>query len=304
MKNFLIVILGPTGVGKSDLSVDISSYFNTEVISADCRQFYKEMKIGTAVPSEYQLNKVRHHFIRFLSVKEYFSASLFERAVMELLHSLFNETNIVIMTGGSGMYIDAVCNGIDDIPDIDSSIRERYNARFKAEGIESLRAELKLVDPDYYARVDLRNHKRIIRALEIFETTGCRYTEFLTDKSVERDFNIIKIGLKREREDLYRRINSRVDEMINNGLEDEARGLFDLRDLNPLKSVGYREFFDFFEGKISREKAIELIKRNSRRYAKRQMTWWSRDNQIVWFDPDRVHDIIKYLSIRIKEPCN
>jgi tRNA dimethylallyltransferase len=296
MKNFLIVILGPTGVGKSDLSVDVASHFNTEVISADSRQFYKEMKIGTAVSSEYQLNKVRHHFIRFLSVKEYFSASLFERAVLKLLPSLFKENNIAVMTGGSGMYIDAVCNGIDDIPDIDPSIREKYNTRFKAEGIESLRAELKLVDPDYYPRVDLRNHKRIIRALEIFETTGRRYTEFLTDKSVERDFNIIKIGLKREREDLYRRINSRVDEMIKNGLEDEARGLFDLRDLNPLKSVGYREFFEFFERKISREKAIELIKRNSRRYAKRQMTWWSRDEGIVWFNPDQVREIILYIE--------
>jgi tRNA dimethylallyltransferase len=301
MKNFLIVILGPTGVGKSDLSVGIACRFNAEIISADSRQFYKEMKIGTAVPSEYQLNIVRHHFIRFLSVKEYFSASLFERAVLELLPSLFKKNNIAVMTGGSGMYIDAVCNGIDDIPDIDPSAREKYNTGFKAGGIESLRRELKLVDPDYYASVDLRNHKRIIRALEIFETTGRRYTEFLTDKGAERDFNIIKIGLKREREDLYGRINSRVDEMIRNGLEDEAMGLFDMKDLNPLKSVGYREFFEFFEGKISREKAIELIKRNSRRYAKRQMTWWSRDKEIVWFSPDNKEGIIKYISDSTKK---
>jgi tRNA dimethylallyltransferase len=298
MKDFLIVVLGPTGAGKSDLSVDIAGHFNAEIISADSRQFYKEMKIGTAVPSEYLLHNVRHHFIRFLSVKEYFSVSLFERAVLELLPSLFKGNNIAIMTGGSGMYIDAICNGIDDIPDIDPSVREKYNARFKTEGIESLRAELKLVDPDYYARVDLRNHKRIIRALEIFESTGRRYTEFLTGKSVERAFNIIKIGLKREKEDLYGRINSRVDEMIRNGLEDEARGLFDLRDLNPLKSVGYREFFEFFEGKISREKAIELIKRNSRRYAKRQMTWWSRDKEIEWFAPDQLQDVIRYITDR------
>jgi tRNA dimethylallyltransferase len=298
MKKFLIVVLGPTGVGKSDLSVDIAGHFNAEIISADSRQFYEEMKIGTAVPSEYLLHNVRHHFIRFLPVKEYFSVSLFERAVLELLPSLFKENNIAIMTGGSGMYIDAICNGIDDIPDIDPSVREKYNARFKTEGIESLRAELKLVDPDYYARVDLRNHKRIIRALEIFESTGRRYTEFLTGKSMERAFNIIKIGLKREKEDLYGMINSRVDEMIRNGLEDEARGLFDLRDLNPLKSVGYREFFEFFEGKISREKAIELIKRNSRRYAKRQMTWWSRDNQITWFDPSQIQEIIEYITER------
>lgn len=296
MKNFLIVILGPTGVGKSALSMDIASHFNTEIISADSRQFYREMKVGTAVPSEYQLNSIRHHFIRFLSVKDYFSASLFERAVLKLLPSLFRKNNIAIMTGGSGMYIDAVCNGIDDIPDIDTSVREKYNARFKAEGTESLRAELKLVDPDYYGRVDLRNHKRIIRALEIYESTGRRYTEFLTDKKAERDFNIIKIGLERNREDLYRRINSRVEVMINNGLEEEARSLFDMRDLNPLKSVGYREFFDFFEGKISKEKAVDLIKRNSRRYAKRQMTWWSRDDSIVWFNPDQVREIILYIE--------
>jgi tRNA dimethylallyltransferase len=298
MNNFLIVVLGPTGVGKSDLSVEIACHFNADIISADSRQFYAEMKIGTAVPSEIQLKRVRHHFIRFLSVKDYFSASLFERAVLELLPSLFKENNIAVMTGGSGLYIDAVCSGIDDIPDIDLYAREKYNSKFKAEGIESLRAELKLIDPDYYARVDLRNHKRIIRALEIFETTGRRYSEFLTNKSAERDFKIIRIGLKREREELYRMINSRVDEMIANGLENEARELFGLRDLNPLKSVGYREFFKFFEGKISREKAIELIKRNSRRYAKRQMTWWSRDRQIKWFDASQIQDIIEYITER------
>jgi tRNA dimethylallyltransferase len=296
MNNFLIVILGPTCVGKSDLSVEIASHFNTEIISADSRQFYREMTIGTAVPAENQLNRVKHHFIKFLSVKDYFSSSLFERAVLELLPSLFTKNRIVVITGGSGMYIDAVCKGIDDIPDIDPAIREKYNEKYREEGIESLRRELKLLDPDYYARVDLKNHKRIIRALEIFESTGRRYSEFLTKKSADRDFCIIKIGLEREREDLYRRINARVDDMVENGLENEARGLFDLRDLNPLKSVGYREFFDFFEGRISKEKAIELIKRNARRYAKRQITWWSRDMEIVWFNPEQVQEIIGYIT--------
>ena len=214
MKNFLIVILGPTGVGKSDLSVEIASHFNTEIISADSRQFYREMTIGTAVPAENQLKRVKHHFIRFLSVKDYFSSSLFERAVLELLPSLFKKNRIVVMTGGSGMYIDAVCKGIDDIPDIDPAIREKYNEKYREEGIESLRRELKLLDPDYYSRVDLKNHKRIIRALEIFESTGRRYSEFLTKKSADRDFFIIKIGLEREREDLYGRINARVDDMV------------------------------------------------------------------------------------------
>jgi tRNA dimethylallyltransferase len=301
MKNFLIVILGPTGVGKSDIAVEIANHFNSEIISADSRQFYMEMKIGTAVPSEVHLRRVRHHFIRFLSVKEYFSASLFERAVLKLLPALFKENNISVMTGGSGMYIDAVCKGIDDIPDIDPAAREKYNLLYKTEGIESLRAALRLIDPEYYSTVDLRNHKRIIRALEIFESTGHRYSEFLTNKRTERDFSIIKIGLKRNREDLYGRINNRVDEMVSNGLEDEAMKLLDLKYLNPLKCVGYREFFEFFEGKITREKAIELIKRNSRRYAKRQMTWWSRDKEIVWFSPDKIQEIIGYINGRITE---
>jgi tRNA dimethylallyltransferase len=247
------------------------------------------------VPPENQLKRVKHHFIRFLSVKDYFSSSLFERAVLRLLPSLFKKNRILVMTGGSGMYIDAVCKGIDDIPDIDPEVRVKYNEKYAEEGIESLRAELKLLDPDYYARVDLKNHKRIIRALEIFESSGRRYSEFLTKKRVERDFCIIKIGLEREREDLYRRIDRRVEIMIENGLENEARGLYHLKDLNPLKSVGYREFFDFLEGKISKEKAIELIKRNSRRYAKRQMTWWSRDKEIVWFSPEKVQEIIGFI---------
>jgi tRNA dimethylallyltransferase len=298
MKNFLIVLLGPTGVGKSELSVEIASHYNTEIISADSRQFYREMTIGTAVPDENLLRKVTHHFIKFLSVHDYFSSSLFERDVLELLPLLFRRNRIVVMTGGSGMYIDAVCNGIDDIPDIDPAVREKYNEKQISEGIESLRRELKMVDPEYYARVDLKNHKRIIRALEISESTGRKYSEFLTKRSAVRDFFIIKIGLEREREDLYGRINSRVDNMIENGLENEALALFDLKELNPLKSVGYREFFDFFEGKISRDKAIELIKRNSRRYAKRQITWWGRDKEIVWFNPEQKEEIIRYITDR------
>lgn len=298
MKNFLIVILGPTGVGKSDLSLGIALRFNSEIISADSRQFYREMKIGTAVPPEDHLRKVRHHFIGFLSVKDYFSASLFERSVLELLESLYEKGMVAVMTGGSGMYIDAVCNGIDEIPDIDPASRRKYNEKFRTQGIESLRSELRFIDPDFYKKVDLRNQKRIIRALEVYDSTGHRYSEFLTRRKVQRDFEIIKIGLKREKEELYARINSRVDEMIRQGLEHEASCLYDLRDLNPLKSVGYREFFDFFDGKISRDKAIELIKRNSRHYARRQMTWWNRDKDIVWFNPDAVEDIIKYTEHR------
>ena len=197
MKNILIVLLGPTGVGKTDISIDIADRFNCEIISADSRQFFREMRIGTAVPSEHQLNTIKHHFIRFLSVEDYYSASLFERDVLDLLPRLFNRNNIVLMSGGSGMYIDAVCNGIDDIPDVDPIVREKYISIYKEEGIEGLRVALKLLDPEHYAKVDLKNHKRIIRALEICETTGRPYSSFLKKQKRERDFRIIKIGLRK-----------------------------------------------------------------------------------------------------------
>ncbi|MBE3086744.1 MAG: tRNA (adenosine(37)-N6)-dimethylallyltransferase MiaA [Bacteroidetes bacterium] len=296
MKNILIVLLGPTGVGKTDISIDLAALFNCDIISADSRQLFREMSIGTAVPSDNQLNTIKHHFIRFLSVEDYYSASLFERDVLDLLPRLFSRNNIVLMSGGSGLYIDAVCNGIDDIPDVDPVVRDKYISRYKEEGIEGLRVALKILDPEHYARVDLKNYKRIMRALEICETAGRPYSSFLKKQKRKRDFRIVKIGLERTRDDLYNRINSRVDNMVKAGLEEEARLLFKFRNLNALNSVGYREFFDFFDEKISREKAIELIKRNSRRYAKRQITWWGKDKDIRWFQPERVQDIIEYIS--------
>jgi tRNA dimethylallyltransferase len=301
MNNFLIVLLGPTGIGKSDVAVDIAGHFGIEIISSDSRQFYREMTIGTAVPDPALLARVKHHFIQFISVTEYYSSSLYERAVLRLLPSLFSLGGGALLTGGSGLYIDAVCRGIDDIPDIDPALRKKYNEKYRAEGIESLRADLRLTDPEYYSRVDLRNHQRIIRALEIFESTGRKYSEFLTSRSTLRDFRIIRTGLARDRKELYERINSRVDRMMEKGLEEEARGLFELRGLNPLKSVGYTELFDFFEGKISRETAIDLIKRNSRRYAKRQMTWWNRDPGLAWFHPDNIREIISHIESEINK---
>jgi tRNA dimethylallyltransferase len=296
MRNFLIVLLGPTGVGKTDISIELASHFKCDIISADSRQFYSEMKIGTAVPSDQQLKTIKHHFIRFLSVKDYYSSSLFERDVMTLLPELYSRNNIALMSGGSGMYIDAVCEGIDDIPDVDPAIRQKYIDLYSNTGIEGLRVTLKLLDPEHYAKVDLRNYKRIIRALEICESTGIPYSSFLKKKKRERDFGIIKIGIERSRDELYQRINSRVDNMLLMGLEEEARQLYEFRILNALNSVGYREFFDFFDGKISAEKAVELIKRNSRRYAKRQMTWWSKDKEIKWFQPDKVEEIIEFIQ--------
>lgn len=296
MKNILIVLLGPTGVGKTDISIDLATRFSCEIISADSRQFFREMRIGTAVPADIQLNTVNHHFLQFLSVKDYYSSSLFEKDVLALLPKLFLKNNIALMTGGSGMYIDAVCYGIDDIPDVDPFVREKYISKYKEEGIESLRAALKLLDPEHYARVDLKNYKRIIRALEICETAGRPYSSFLKKQKRERDFRIILIGLERNREDLYSRINQRVDEMVKSGLEQEARQLYDFRNLNAMNSVGYREFFDFFDGNITREKAIELIKRNSRRYAKRQMTWWGKNEEIKWFSPEKVDEIVEFIE--------
>jgi len=295
MKKFLIVLLGPTGVGKTDISIDIAEHFNCEIISADSRQFFREMSIGTAVPSKDQLEKIKHHFIQFLSVKDYYSASLFERDVLNRLPDIFAKSNYALMAGGSGLYIDAVCNGYDDIPDVDPEAREKYIALHQTEGIEGLRSALKLLDPEHYSRVDLKNYKRILRALEICETTGRPYSSFLKKQKRQRDFNIIKIGLERDRNELYRRINERVDKMLLAGLEDEARQLYELKNFNALNCVGYREFFEFFEGKISQEKAIELIKRNSRRYAKRQMTWWGKDKEITWFNPEKFEDIVKYI---------
>jgi tRNA dimethylallyltransferase len=296
MKNNLIVLLGPTGVGKTDISIELALRYHCEIISADSRQIFREMKIGTAVPADSQLSKVRHHFIRSISVHDYFSSSIYEREVLKLLPSLFAANNIVLMAGGSGMYIDAVCNGIDDIPDVDPAAREKYIALYNSEGINGLRIALKLMDPEHYSKVDLKNHKRIIRALEICETAGRPYSSFLTKNRRERDFRIIRTGLARSRDDLYSRINSRVDGMIRDGLEEEARSLYGMRELNALNSVGYREFFEYFDGTITREKAIELIRRNSRRYAKRQMTWWAKDNEIKWFDPENKEELFSYLD--------
>jgi tRNA dimethylallyltransferase len=295
MNNTLIVLLGPTGVGKTDLSIELAGHFSNEIISCDSRQFYSEMKIGTAVPSDNQLKEIPHHFIRFISVKDHYSASLFERDVLNLIPTLFQKSNYIIMTGGSGLYIDVVCNGIDSIPDVDPAIREKYMKKYNEEGIESLRVELKLFDPAHYNIVDLKNYKRILRALEICETTGYPYSSFMKREKRKREFKIIKIGLNIERKELYERINNRVDKMIESGLEDEVRSLTDLKNYNALNTVGYKEFFDFFEKKISYEETVRLIKRNSRRYAKRQLTWWARDNEIVWFNSNNKNEIIEYI---------
>jgi tRNA dimethylallyltransferase len=294
--NNLIVILGPTGIGKTDLSIDIAKSFEAEIISSDSRQVYKELEIGTAVPTVNQLNKVKHHFIGNKSIHDYYNASMFEVEVLETLKELFVNHDYVVMTGGSGMYINAVCDGIDDLPTIDQTLRDDLIKKHDEEGIESIRLQLKMLDPVSYSKIDLKNPKRMLKALEVSLQTGKPYSTFLTDTKKNRDFNIIKIGLHRDRDELYERINIRVDQMIEDGLIDEAKQFYKDRHLNSLNTVGYKELFDCFDGNITQEKAIELIKRNSRHYAKRQISWFSRDKEIVWFHPEKEKSIIEFIK--------
>jgi tRNA dimethylallyltransferase len=284
MKNTLIVLPGPTGVGKTAVAIDLAIRLGCEIISCDSRQFYREMRIGTAAPDEKQLAMVKHHFIGFLSVSDYYSISLFEHDVLALLPSLFNNSPFAILTGGSMLYMDAVCRGMDDIPDTDPAVRQKYIDMYRREGIGGLRLALKLLDPDHYARVDLHNPRRVMRALEISESTGKPYSSFLTSARKERDFRILKAGLTLGRPELYARIDERVDRMIDAGLENEVTSLKKYRELNALNTVGYREMFMYLDSEITREEAIALIKRNTRRYARRQLTWWNRDKEIKWFD--------------------
>lgn len=298
--NTLIVIIGPTAIGKTDLSIYLAQKLDTEIISADSRQFYKELKIGTAVPDNAQLKAIKHHFIGNKTIHDYYNASSFEFEVIALLKELFLNKNRVIMTGGSGMYVDAVCKGIDDLPEIDMEIRNSLIKKFESEGIESLRFELKRLDPDYYALADLKNPKRLLKALEVSLQTGKPYSKFRTKTIKKRDFNILKIGLNLDRNQLYERIEKRVDKMIENGLIDEAKQFIEYKSLNALNTVGYKELFPYIEGEYTLERAIELIKRNTRRYAKRQLSWFNRDKEINWFKPDEKEKILDFILKSLK----
>ncbi|WP_320019734.1 tRNA (adenosine(37)-N6)-dimethylallyltransferase MiaA [Labilibaculum manganireducens] len=296
MSKTLIVLLGPTGVGKTDLSIKIAQHFNTEISSSDSRQVYREMSIGTAVPEKEQLEAVKHHFIHTHSIHDYFSSWECEQKTLELLATLFKDKNEVLLVGGSMMYIDAICNGIDEIPTIDPDLRNEVVERAQKEGIESLRMQLKQLDPVFYNQVDLKNAKRVIHAVEVCLMTGKPYSELRTNTKKKRDFNIVKVGLNRDRAELYARINLRVDLMMREGLLEEAQTLFEFRHYNSLNTVGYKELFEYLEGNISLDEAIELIKRNSRRYAKRQLSWFNRDKEIEWFHPDQEEEIMQYLK--------
>ncbi len=292
----LIIITGPTAVGKTSVSINLARHFHAEIISADSRQFYKELIIGTAAPTSEELNAVRHHLVGMLSVTENYNVYRFEKDAVGILEKLFATHDIVFMVGGSGLYIDAVCNGIDEIPDPDMELRNELNTTYETLGIQPLRQQLMLLDPESYEKLDIANHKRIIRALEVCIATGKPYSSFLNRKSVTRPFNILKIGLKRERAELYESINKRVDIMIQSGLENEARSLYPFRHLNSMQTVGYRELFDYFDGKYSFPQAIEKIKTNTRRYAKKQMTWFERDQSISWFHPSESEKIFAHIK--------
>lgn len=295
MTKTLIVLLGPTGVGKTDLSIEIAKYFGTSIISCDSRQIYKEMYIGTAVPAPEQLAAVPHYFIQTLSVEDYYNSWQFEVQALEKIHELFESSDVVVMAGGSMMYIDAVCKGIDDIPTITPELREELMKVYEERGLEYMQGLLKELDPVFYEQVDLSNAKRVIHAVEVCRMAGVPYSSLRTNTPKDRGFDIVRIGLNRDKEELYERIDRRVDQMLADGLEAEARGLLPLRRLNALNTVGYKELFDYFEGVTDREEAIRLIKRNSRRYARKQLSWFRRDEDIRWFHPEARQDIFEYL---------
>lgn len=290
--NTLIVILGPTGVGKTDVCLRVAEHFCIPIINADSRQLYREIPIGTAAPTPSQQARVRHFFVGTHSIDDYYSASMYEQDVLQLLEKLWEDKRIALLSGGSMMYVDAVCNGIDDIPTVDDEIRVWMKERFAREGLDALCEELRRLDPDYYEIVDRKNYRRVIHALEIIHQSGKTYTSFRTQQTKERPFRILKIGLNRPREELYDRINRRVDQMVADGLVEEARRMYPHRENNALNTVGYKELFLAFDGKWTLDEAIERIKGNTRRYCRKQLTWYKRDTTIHWFSPDQVEDII------------
>ncbi|QYA27096.1 tRNA (adenosine(37)-N6)-dimethylallyltransferase MiaA [Gramella sp. MT6] len=300
MINYLINIIGPTAIGKTSLSIEVAKHFNTEIISADSRQFFKEMKIGTAVPEKEELEAAPHHFIQHISVEDNYSVGDFEREAIEKLEKLFQSYDLVVMVGGSGLYIKAVTEGLDEFPEVDPQIRKNLNKHLEKDGIDWLQQKLFVLDPDYYKTADVQNPHRLIRALEICIETGKPFSSFLEKEKQERDFKTISIGLTAERELIYDRINKRVDLMIENGLVEDARSLYPKRDFNALNTVGYKELFQYFDGETDLETAISEIKKNTRRFAKRQLTWFRKDENIKWFEYNEDPEVIfSYIEERI-----
>jgi len=299
MDKYLILIAGPTAVGKTQLSLSIAEQYKTDIISCDSRQFYKEMCIGTAVPNADELSRIKHHFIQNLSIEDNYSIGQFERDALAKIETLHKKNNVVVMVGGSGMYIDAVCKGLDDFPPVPDSIREELNLRHQKEGLDALKEELMKLDPDYHELVDSSNPHRIIRAIEVCMVSGKPFSSFRKQQAKKRNFKTVKIILNRKREELYSRINKRVDEMMTEGLLEEVKKLYDYKDYNALQTVGYKELIAYFDGEWDLETAIEEIKKNTRRYAKRQMTWFRRDPSNHFFKPENKSEIMAYLKENI-----
>lgn len=292
----LIVIKGPTAVGKTELCMDIAKHYGIPIINADSRQIYRELRIGTATPSTEQLQAVKHYFVGSIGIDDYYNASMYEQDVLRLLETLFKDSPLQLLAGGSMMYIDAVCNGIDDIPTIRDDIRETMKRRYEEEGLDRLCEELRRLDPEHYEIVDKKNYRRVIHALEICYQTGKTYTSFRTQEKKQRPFRIVKIGLNRDREELYQRINQRVDQMMEDGLLEEVRSLYDKRGNNALNTVGYKELFAYLDGQWSLDEAVERLKGNTRRYARKQLTWFKRDEDTRWFHPQQKNEILKYIA--------
>lgn len=291
----LIVIVGPTGVGKTALCLEVAERLGTFIINADSRQIFRDIPIGTAAPTAEEQKRVKHFFVGKLHINDYYNASMFENDVIKLLDKLFGEKDNIIMSGGSMMYVDAVCNGIDDIPSVNESIRQQVKSLYEADGLDIIKEKLNKLDPEYFEIVDKNNPKRVIHALEICLSTGKTYTSFRTNTKKERNFRIIKIGLNRDRDELYSRIDKRVDLMIENGLMEEAKQMYPYKELNSLNTVGYKELFNYFDGKCTLDEAIFKIKSNTHKYCRKQLTWFKRDKDIHWFNPDNVEEIIKYI---------
>lgn len=292
----LIVIAGPTAVGKTELAMRLAEYFKTEIISADSRQIYKELQIGTAKPSLEELSRVPHHFINTHSIVEAYDAGAYGRDALTLIQVLFKKYDSLILCGGSGLYLKAVLEGFDDMPEIPSGMRELIIEEYESKGLKWLQQEVKVIDLDYYEQVDINNPHRLIRALELYKASGLKSSQLRVKEKRKHDFAIIKIGLEVEREKLYGRIDARMDAMIKKGLFEEASRFFSKRDLNALQTVGYQEIFDYLEGKYDKEEAIRLLKRNTRRYAKRQLTWFKRDAEMHWFSSSQIEDIIRLVD--------
>ena len=300
MSKYLIVIAGPTGIGKTNLSIEIAKKYNAEILSCDSRQFFKEMSIGTAVPTKKELEEVKHHFIQNRSIEQEYSVGKFELDALKKINEIHNTNEVVVMVGGSGLYIDAVCRGLDHFPDVPKTLRDELNLKHEKQGIEVLKEQLDALDPEYYKEVDQANPHRIIRALEICIHTGKTFTSFRKQQQKARQFKTVKLILNRDREELYERINKRVDFMMAQGLLEEAQNLYKHKENNALQTVGYKELFAYFDGEWDLETAILEIKKNTRRYAKRQMTWYRRDSNSIFFDPSDTGGIVKYIESQIK----